>query len=246
MDWQFLFETFVSLISAIPLTLELAATSITLGAVLALSLALCRLSGIIVLEWFARAYVFVFRGTPLLVQIFLIYYGLGQFPEVRHSFLWPFLREPYWCAVLALTLNTAAYAGEIIRGGLLSVPFGQIEAARACGMPRLMQFRRIVLPLAIRQALPGYSNEMIAMVKATSLASIITLMEVTGVAARIISESYRAIEVFIVAGAIYLTINFLLTRLVHLAEYWLSPHLRQPAPYHPVATSVSPLEGNAR
>ncbi|EJJ24735.1 ABC transporter permease [Rhizobium sp. CF142] len=246
MDWQFLGETFVSLVSAIPLTLQLAATSIALGAILALAIALCRLSGIMVLEWFARAYVFVFRGTPLLVQIFLIYYGLGQFPEVRHSIFWPFLREPYWCAVLALTMNTAAYASEIIRGGLQSVSFGQIEAARACGMPRLTQFRRIVLPLAIRQALPAYSNEMIAMVKATSLASIITLMEVTGVAAKIISETYRAIEVFIVAGAIYLAINFLLTRLVHLVEYWLSPHLRQPVPHHPVAAPASALEGDAR
>ncbi|MGV2100331.1 ABC transporter permease [Rhizobium sp. 21-4511-3d] len=246
MDWQFLFETFVSLVSAIPLTLELAATSIALGAVLALAIALCRLSRNKALEWFARSYVFVFRGTPLLVQIFLLYYGLGQFPAVRHSIFWPFLREPYWCAVLALTMNTAAYASEIIRGGLLSVPFGQIEAARACGMPRLMQFRRIVLPLAVRQALPGYSNEMISMVKATSLASIITLMEVTGVAARIISESYRAIEVFIVAGAIYLAINFLLTRLVHLVEYWLSPHLRQPVPYHPAVKAAPALEGDAR
>lgn len=246
MDLQFLFETLVSLVSAIPLTLELAATSIALGAVLALTIALCRLSGNKALEWFARSYVFVFRGTPLLVQIFLLYYGLGQFPAVRHSIFWPFLREPYWCAVLALTMNTAAYASEIIRGGLLSVPFGQIEAARACGMPRLMQFRRIVLPLAIRQALPGYSNEMISMVKATSLASIITLMEVTGVAARIISESYRAIEVFIVAGAIYLAINFLLTRLVHLVEYWLSPHLRQPVPYHPAVKAAPALEGDAR
>ncbi|MBB3593641.1 octopine/nopaline transport system permease protein [Rhizobium sp. BK529] len=246
MDWHFLTETFVSLVSAIPLTLQLAATSIALGAVLALAIALCRLSGIVVLEWFARSYVFVFRGTPLLVQIFLIYYGLGQFPEVRHSIFWPFLREAYWCAVLALTMNTAAYASEIIRGGLLSVPFGQIEAARACGMPRFMQFRRIVLPLATRQALPAYSNEMISMVKATSLASIITLMEVTGVAARIISESYRAIEVFIVAGAIYLAINFLLTRLVYLIEYWLSPHLRQPAPHHPAVTPGSALEGDAR
>jgi octopine/nopaline transport system permease protein len=246
MDWQFLIETFVSLISAIPLTLQLAATSIALGAVMALAIALCRLSGIKVLEWFARAYVFVFRGTPLLVQIFLIYYGLGQFPEVRHSIFWPLLREPYWCAVIALTMNTAAYASEIIRGGLQSVPFGHIEAARACGMPRFMQFRRIVLPLAIRQALPAYSNEMIAMVKATSLASIITLMEVTGVAARIISETYRAIEVFIVAGAIYLAINFLLTRLVYLVEYWLSPHLRQPLPYHPAAVPASALEGDAR
>ncbi len=245
MDWQFLGETFVSLVSAVPLTLQLAATSIALGAALALAIALCRLSGITVLEWCARAYVFVFRGTPLLVQIFLIYYGLGQFPEVRHSILWPFLREPYWCAVLALTMNTAAYASEIIRGGLLSVPFGQVEAARACGMPRFRQFRRIIMPLAIRQALPAYSNEMISMVKATSLASIITLMEVTGVAARIISETYRAIEVFIVAGAIYLAINFLLTRLVYLVEYWLSPHLRQPLPHFP-ATATSVLEGDAR
>ncbi|MBB3657706.1 octopine/nopaline transport system permease protein [Rhizobium sp. BK650] len=246
MDWQFLAGTFVSLVRAIPLTLQLAATSIALGAILALAIALCRLSGLVILEWFARSYVFVFRGTPLLVQIFLIYYGLGQFPEIRHSIFWPLLRQSYWCAVLALTMNTAAYASEIIRGGLLSVPFGQIEAARACGMPRFMQFRRIVLPLAIRQALPAYSNEMISMVKATSLASIITLMEVTGVAARIISETYRAIEVFIVAGAIYLAINFLLTRLVYLVEYWLSPHLRQPVPHHPAVAPASALKGDAR
>ncbi|MDQ0559113.1 octopine/nopaline transport system permease protein [Rhizobium mesoamericanum] len=228
MDWQFLAETFLSLIAAIPLTVELAVTSICLGAILALLLALARLSGIAVLDWFARLYVFVFRGTPLLVQIFLIYYGLGQFPAIRHSIFWPFLRDPYWCAVLALTLNTAAYASEIIRGGLLSVPHGQIEAARACGMHRFLIFRRIVLPLAIRQALPGYGNEMISMVKATSLASIITLMEVTGVAAKIISETYRAIEVFVVSGAIYLAINFVLTRLIQFAEYRLSPHLRAP------------------
>lgn len=228
MDWPFLEETFVSLIGALPLTIELAVTSICLGAILALLLALARLSGIAALDWFARLYVFVFRGTPLLVQIFLIYYGLGQFPAIRHSIFWPFLREPYWCAVLALTLNTAAYASEIIRGGLLSVPHGQVEAARACGMHRIMLFRRIVLPLAIRQALPGYGNEMISMVKATSLASIITLMEVTGVAAKIISETYRAIEVFVVSGAIYLVINFALTRLIQLAEYRLSPHLRAP------------------
>ena len=230
MDIAFATETLVSLLAALPLTLQLATTAIALGAVLALSLALARLSGIFVLEWFARLYVFVFRGTPLLVQIFLIYYGISQFAAVRHSIFWPMLREPYWCAVFALMLNTAAYGSEIIRGGLQSVPHGQVEAARACGMPRLMIFRRIVMPLAIRQALPGYGNEMISMVKATSLASIITLMEITGVAARIISETYRVIEVFVVAGAIYLTINFLLTRLVAFAECRLSPQLRQPMP----------------
>ncbi|MBP2234782.1 octopine/nopaline transport system permease protein [Sinorhizobium kostiense] len=232
MDIAFASETLMSLLSALPLTLELAVTAIALGSVVALALALARLSGILVLDWFARAYVFVFRGTPLLVQIFLIYYGLSQFAAVRHSIFWPILREPYWCAVLALMLNTAAYASEIIRGGLLSVPHGQVEAARACGMPRFMIFRRIVMPLAIRQALPGYGNEMISMVKATSLASIITLMEITGVAARIISESYRVIEVFVVAGAIYLAINFLLTRLIAFIEYRLTPHQRQPLAIH--------------
>jgi octopine/nopaline transport system permease protein len=240
MDWTFLSETFFSLVAAIPTTLSLAALSILFGAVLALALAMARLSRIAPLDWIGRSYVFVFRGTPLLVQIFLIYYGLGQFPAVRHSILWPILRQPYWCAVLALTLNTAAYASEIIRGGLLSVPHGQVEAARACGMGRFMQFRRIVLPLAIRQALPAYGNEMISMVKATSLASIITIMEVTGVAAKIIAETYRAIEVFIVAGAIYLIINFVLTRLIQALEYWLSPHLRQPRP-----AFASVIEGDA-
>lgn len=229
MDWTFTYETFLSLVVAIPLTLQLAASSIALGAILALGLALMRLSGLWPLDWLARLYVFVFRGTPLLVQIFLIYYGLGQFAEVRHSIAWPFLRDPYWCAVLALMLNTAAYSSEIIRGGLQSVPFGQVEAARACGMSRFMLFRRVTLPLAIRQALPGYGNEMISMVKATSLASIITLMEITGVAAKIISDTYRAIEVFIVAGAIYLLINFVLTRLVAMAEYYLNAAQR-PAP----------------
>ena len=180
-------------------------------------------------------YVFVFRGTPLLVQIFLIYYGLSQFGAVRHSIFWPVLREPYWCAVLALTPEYGGLCERIIRGGLLSVPHGQVEAARACGMPRLMIFRRIVMPLAIRQALPGYSNEMISMVKATSLASIITLMEITGVAAKIISETYRAIEVFVVAGAIYLAINFLLTR----------PHPSRRIPAEPASAPAGcPLSGS--
>lgn len=228
MDFAFMWETLLTLLPAVPLTLQLAIHSILLGAVLALFVALCRLSGSPVLGWPARAYVFAFRGTPLLVQLFLIYYGLGQFPSLRHSFLWPFLREPYWCAVLALTLNTGAYASEIIRGGLLSVPYGQIEAAKACGMSRLLMFRRIVFPLAVRQALPGYGNEMIAMVKATSLASIITLMEITGVAAKLISETYRVIEVFVVAGALYLALNFILTRLLALVERWLNPQTVRP------------------
>jgi octopine/nopaline transport system permease protein len=226
MDPAFLADTLLALLAGVPLTLELAFLSVALGAVLALGLALMRLSGVTVLGGIARAYLFVFRGTPLLVQIFLIYYGLGQFAWIRAGLLWPFLREPFWCAVLALTLNTAAYSSEIIRGGLLSVPGGHIEAARACGMSRLLLLRRIVLPAALRQALPAYGNEIILMIKATSLASIVTLMEITGIATKIISDTYRAIEVLMVAGAIYLVINFLLTRLVQFADRRLTPHLR--------------------
>jgi octopine/nopaline transport system permease protein len=226
MDFAFLYTTTRELLTGLPLTLQLAGYSLVLGAVLALIVAAVRMSGIALLEWPARTYVYVFRGTPLLVQIFLIYYGLGQFPALRHSFLWPFLREPYWCAILALTLNTGAYGSEVIRGGLQAVPHGAIEAARACGMSRLLMFRRIVLPIAIRQALPAYSSEVISMVKATSLASIITMMELTGIANKLISQTFRAVEIFICAGAIYLLINFLLTRAMLALEYWLSPHLR--------------------
>jgi octopine/nopaline transport system permease protein len=229
MDFAFMRETFLRLLEGVPLTLQLAFTSVALGAVLAMLLALMRMSRIAPLDWFARAYVFVFRGTPLLVQVFLIYYGLGQFrPALQEWGLWGFFREPYWCAVLALTLNTAAYASEIMRGGLQAVPHAQVEAARACGMSGFLLFRRIVFPIAVRQALPAYGSEIILMVKATSLASIITMMEVTGIAQKLISQTFRAVEIFIVAGAIYLVLNFLVTRLIYAIEWWLSPHLRRP------------------
>ncbi len=223
MDFAFLLECFERLLPGIPMTLKLAGFSLLIGLVLAVLLAMARLSGIVVLEWFSRAYVFVFRGTPLLVQLFLIYYGLGQFPAIRQTFLWPFLREPYWCTLLALSLNTAAYGAEIVRGGLLSVAAGQVEAARACGMSGWLLYRRIVFPQALRQALPAYGSEIILMVKATSLASVVTLLELTGIAHKLISESFRAIEVFIVAGAIYLAINFVITRAVAWGERRLSP-----------------------
>jgi octopine/nopaline transport system permease protein len=228
-DFTFLGNTMVQLLSGLPLLLQLAFYSIAAGAVLAVLLALMRLSGNPVLDYSARGYVFVFRGTPLLVQIFLIYYGLGQFPEIRQSFVWPFLRQPYWCALLALTLNTAAYSSEIIRGGILSVPFGQIEAARACGMSRWLIFRRIIVPQGLRVALPAYGNEIILMTRSTALASVITLMEVTGIASKIIAETFRAVEVFICAGAIYLVLNFAISRGIALLERRLSPQTREPA-----------------
>ena len=234
MDLAFMRDTFLRLLEGLPLTLNLAFTSVALGAVLAMVLALMRMSGVFALDWFARAYVFVFRGTPLLVQIFLIYYGLGQFrPTLQELGLWTFFREPYWCAVLALTLNTGAYASEIIRGGLQAVPHAQVEAAQACGMSGFLLFRRIVFPIAVRQALPAYGNEIILMVKATSLASIITMMELTGIAQKLISQTFRAVEIFIVAGAMYLVLNFVVTRAIYAVEWWLSPHLRRPPAVEP-------------
>ncbi|PTQ96506.1 octopine/nopaline transport system permease protein [Paraburkholderia sp. GV068] len=226
MNFHFMSDTFLSLLAGVPKTLQLASISITAGAVFALILASLRLYGPWPVRTLVRGYVFVFRGTPLLVQIFLIYYGLGQISTVRHSFAWVYLREPFWCAVLALSMNTAAYGAEIIRGGILSVPYGQIEAAWACGMSGARTFRRIIFPLALRQVLPAYSNEIILIVKSTSLASIITLMEVTGIAYKVISQTYNAVPVFVCAGAIYLLINFAITRVLQYFERRLTPHLR--------------------
>jgi octopine/nopaline transport system permease protein len=227
-DFMFIYDAFLGLCSGIPLTLQLTGLSVLTGAILATALAAMRLSVWILPDLIARFYIFVFRGTPLLVQLYIIYYGLSQFPELRRSFLWPFLREPYWCAVFALALNTAAYSAEIIRGGVLSVPAGQIEAARAYGMDGFTLIRRVLAPQALRQMLPAYSNEIILMVKSTALASTLTMMEVTGLAAKLISSTYRPVEVFIAAGAIYLLLNFSVSRLFKQMEYRFSATQRQP------------------
>ena len=231
---EFLWDTLLQLLSGVPVTLSLVTLSVALGGVLALVLTGIRRTsrpG----EWLVSAYVFALRGSPLLVQIFLIYYGLGQIEWVRSSFLWPFLREPWWCAITALALNTAAYQAEVLRGGLNAVPKGAIEAARVCGMGRLMTFRRIVLPIAIRQALPAYTSEVVIMVKATSLASIITLFEITGIAHSIVSETFRAFEVLSIAGLIYLVINYTLTRAFRRLEIRLTPQSRALASDRPVS-----------
>lgn len=226
-DPHFILDAFIIILPGVPLTLQLAIASFVLGGLLAVPLALARMSNSAFASWPARVYVIVFRGTPLLLQLFLIYYGLAQFDAIRQSFLWAYFRDPYFCAILALTLNMAAYASEAVRGGLMSIPPGQIEAARACGMSPLLIARRIVLPLAFRQSLPAFGNELIIMLKSTSLASIIAIMEVTGLASRIMSETYRIVETLLAAGAIYLAMTFICTRLVHSLEIWLSPHLRQ-------------------
>jgi len=226
MNYELMIETFPKLLVGLSITIQLVTISLFVGFCFAIGLALLRLSNNLFLNFFAKTYVFYFRGTPLLVQIFLIYYGIAQFEFIRESFVWSFFREAYWCAILALTLNTCAYSSEIIRGGIQSVPFGQIESAKSTGMSGFLLYRRIILPIAFRQALPAYGNEMILMVKATSLVSTITIMDITGIARLIIAKTFSPVEIFIVAGLIYLTINFIITRLVNYSEIKLTPYLR--------------------
>ena len=226
MDLPFMADVTQQLLAGLPLTLELFVLSIVLGTLWAGALTYLR--RLPVIGRFADAYVFVFRGTPLLAQLFLIYYGLAQFPAVRASIFWPYLREPFFCSVMALALNTAAYSSEIMRGALLAVPVGQVEAARASGMSGFCLFRRVIFPIALRQALPAYSTEVILMTKATSLASIVTLRETMFIAQKINSQTYRAIEIFLCAGLIYLVLNIAISRGIALLEWWLSPHLRRP------------------
>jgi octopine/nopaline transport system permease protein len=175
---------------------------------------------------FAKGYIFVFRGSPLLIQMFLVFYGLAQFSFIRYSFLWPFLREPVVCAILSLALCTAGYTAEIFRGGIRAVSPKEIEAARSIGMSRLLLVRRIIAPIAFRHALPAYSTEIVLMMKSTALASLVTVWEVTGVAQRLISHTYRTMEVFLCAAIIYLVLNFIILQGMALLEYSLSRHRR--------------------
>jgi octopine/nopaline transport system permease protein len=237
-DLDFLLDTLGKLLAAVPTTLGLFFLSLLCGGMLSLLIVAMRVSPYPALSWFARGYVLVFRGSPLLIQLFLIYYGLGQFEFVRESPLWWVLRSPYACAVLALALCTAGYTAEILRGGLIAVPHGQIEAGLAVGMSRWMLVRRVIAPIALRQCLPAYSTEAVLLVKSTALASLVTVWDVTGVAQQIIQRTYRTMEVFICAAAIYLVLNFLLVRAVALLEHQLSPHLRARPSHVPTQTKT--------
>lgn len=225
-DFAFLGDTLLKLLGAVPTTLSLFFAALLLGLLLSVGVVSMRVSRWALLSYPARFYILLFRGTPLLIQMFLIYYGLGQFPAVRESFLWVVLKSPYACAVISLALCTAGYTAEIIRGGLQSVPPGEIEAGLAMGMGRWTLLRRVVGPITLRQALPAYSTEAVLLVKSTALASLVTVWDVTGVAQQIIQRSYRTLEVFACAALIYLVLNFLAVRAVGWLERRLSPHLR--------------------
>ena len=199
-----------TLLTGARLTLVLTALVVLVGFALALPVALGKNSPLRGLQVAANAYILFFRGTPALVQLFLLYYGAGQFQLVRDSFLWPLLRNPFWCVVMALGLNSAAYAGKTLAAALDAIPRGIREASFVLGLGRAHAFWRIDLPLALQTALPALGNDVILTCKATSLASTVTLLELTGTARLLTSETYAPYEVFFGAGLVYLAINYLL------------------------------------
>ncbi|MEX0385711.1 ABC transporter permease [Spiribacter onubensis] len=226
MNWQVMIESLPALAEGALVTLELVVISGVFGVLLAVPMAMARVSPRPWLRALPLAHIYFFRGTPLLVQIYLVYYGLGQFEAVRDSVLWPYLREAYWCAIIAFTLNTSAYTAEILRGAIQSVPRGEVEAAEAVGMSPALIWRRIRLPRAFRIALPAYSNEVILMLKGSALASTITLMDLTGVARTIIARTYTPVELFLAAGLLYVVLAFLILGGFRLVERRLNRHLQ--------------------
>ncbi len=225
-DFGLLFGSLPKLLAGLGLTLELLFLSSAIGLMLAVITLLMRISG----RWFlvapAVAYIYVFRGTPILVQIFIIYYGLPQFEFIRESVLWLILREPFWCAVIALSLNAGAYVSEILRGGVLGVDKGILEAASALGLSKARRFVYITSPIAIRLSLPAYSNDIISMTKATALASTITLLDMTGVARTLVAQTFAPYEVFISAAIIYMIMAWMIQKGFGMLEKRMSRYLK--------------------
>ena len=218
MDLELMINSFPKLLSAAMITLKLLSVSLIIGLFIGLFFAILRLNKNIFISKFAYGYSYVFRGTPLLVQIFIIYFGLGQIEYLRSTVLWVILKEPYWCAIIAFALNTGAYTSEILRSAFQTIKPGIIEAGKSLGISNKVIFYKIQIPIAIRQSLPAYGNEIILMMKGTSLASTVTIMDLTGVAKYIISTTFKPIEVFIVAGGIYLFMTFIIHNVIKFLE----------------------------
>ena len=223
MNGEAIVEALPSFLEGLQATAILLAAALVLGLAAAIPLALARRSP---RPWLSKPvwlFTYVIRGTPLLVQLFLLYYGLAQFEAVRESAAWPWLSSAWFCAVAAFALNTCAYTVEILAGALEATPAGEVEAARALGMSPATGMRRILLPSALRRALPAYSNEAIMMLHGTSLASVVTLLDLTGAAREMNSRTYLPFEAFLTAAGFYLALTFALVALFHRAERrWLA------------------------
>lgn len=211
-SFALIFDSVLKMLAGIGMTLQLLFISSGLGLILAVTLLLMRISGRWYLNWPAQAYIYVFRGTPILVQLFIIYYGLPQFECIRDSIFWPILREGYGCAIVALFLNSGAYTSEILRGGVLAVDRGLLEAASALGLSKAQGFIHITVPIAARISMPAYSNEFISMLKSTALASTITVADMTGIGRTIVAETFAPYEIFISLAIIYMILTFFIQR----------------------------------
>ena len=228
-DFALIADSIPKMLAGFWMTFELWFLSAVLGLALAIILLLMRISG----RWYlyapAMAYIYIFRGTPILVQIFIIYHGFPQLEFIRESIFWPILREPYGCAILALTLNTGAYVSEILRGGVLGVDRGLKEAGVALGLSSTHRFIYITSPIAIRLALPAYSNDIISLMKSTALASTITLLDMMGIARTIVAETYAPYEIFLSLTVIYLILTWIIQKSIGLIEKRMSRHVRSEA-----------------
>ena len=227
MDFTPIFQNYDVYLNGLWTTLQLVFLSLAVGLAMAVPLAIARSSRNPLVNGPVWAYTYFFRGTPLLVQMFLLYYGLGQLEfmiELSQSLA--FLKDAYWYALVAFTLNTAAYTTEIIRGAIAGTDYGEVEAARACGMSRGQAYRRVILPSAFRRALPAYSNEVIFMLHGSALASVITIIDLTGAARIIASRYYNPFEAFIAVGVLYVCITFTLIGGFKLLERRWFAHLR--------------------
>ena len=218
MNFELIISSFPKMLGAAVITVKLLAFSLAIGLLIGLFFAVLRLNKNIFINRFAYGYSYLFRGTPLLVQIYIIYFGLGQIEFIRSTFLWVILKEPFWCAIIAFALNTGAYTSEILRSAFQTIKPGVIEAGKSLGISNKIIFYKIQIPIAIRQSLPAYGNEIILMLKGTSLASTVTIMDLTGVAKHIISTTFKPVEVFILAGSIYLFMTFIIHNVIKFLE----------------------------
>jgi polar amino acid transport system permease protein len=243
-SFEYLLSIFPLLLTAVWMTVKLLIISAIFGNLLAIPVALARVSRNPLLFVPSYLYILVMRGTPLLAQIYLIYYGLGSLfpgiPGIRDSFIWPFLREGSIYVALALSLNTAGYSGEILRGAIQAVPHGEIEAGRAFGMSWWLMLRRVILPRAIRISLPTFGGETILLLKATALASTVAVTDVLGMAQRIRAMDLRTYEPLLGAAIVYIILTFIITRCFNFAERRLNRDRLPPKVLAPVGVAAKP------
>lgn len=231
LNWQAVIDQIPTMMKASIVTIELVALSCVLGLILGVIVGLMRSSKHLWIKALPFAYIFFFRGTPLLIQIFLIYQGLGQFEFIKKSILWePIFQKAYWCAIIAFTLNTAAYIAEIVRGAIAAIPKGELEAADAIGMSKLQKIRRITLPRAFGIMIPAYSNEVIFILKGSALAASITIAELTYTAKNLMAKNYMHFEMYIAAGVIYLVLAWIVMFGFKLFENRINKHKRYTPP----------------